>query len=239
MMYTNQTIAQLNQEIEEMYDLSMPNSAFRRVIPTEVKLEMRNQYIEYLIKKNEQQKAFEEQKNAARPNSAQVIKVNISSLKKAGYCICPEELAVACETILRSHASNTCSESSSEMNVLTKKLQSVGKDHQTGQEEFESEFETTYLNSDNDSNLLNKATQEASTKQYPKKLGNEEFEKSKSSSTSHQKRSMKKKYFTKYMSDEFSKDTEPVDMSMMDNKTKQLFIDQDFNNLVSEITGIN
>lgn len=239
MNYTNQTIAQLNQEIEEMYNLSMPNSAFRRVIPTEVKQEMLNQYIEYLNKKNEQQKELEEQRNEARPISAQVIKVNISSLREAGYCICPEELAAACEAILRSQASSTCSENSSEMNVPVKELQSVGKDHQTGQEEFESDVETTYLNSNNGSKQLSKATDEASKKQYPKKIGNEEFEKSKSSSTSHQKRLMKKKYFTKYMSDEFSKDTEPVDMSMMDSKTKQLFIDQDFNNLVSEITGIN
>jgi hypothetical protein len=222
-----------------MYDLSLPNSAFKKVIPADIKLEIRNQYIKHLNAKEEKQREFESQLIASQPISQQVIKVNISSLREAGYCVCPEELAAACEILLRNHASDMCSENTSELNVPTKELHSVRINPVTGQEEIESDFETTDLNSDNDFNIFNKGIKQTSKKQYPKKIVSEEFGKSKISSICRKQRTLKNKYFTKYMSDEFSKDTEPVNMSMMDNKTQQLFMEQDFNNLVSEITGIN
>jgi hypothetical protein len=239
MKYTSMNISQLDQEIEEMYDLSMPNSAFKKVIPADVKLEMRNKYIEHLNANEEHQRELKSQLTTSQPISQQVIKVNISSLREAGYCICPEELAAACEILLRNHASDICSKNTSDMNVPTKELRSVRINPVTGQEEIESDFETTDLNSDIDFKIFNKGTKQIPRKQYPKKIVSEEFGKSKISSVCRQKRSLKIKYFTRYMSDEFSKDTEPVNMSMMDSKTKQLFMEQDFNNLVSEITGIN
>jgi len=90
---------------------------------------------------------------------------------------------------------------------------------------------------------LDKVLASKKRKAYPVKIGNGEASSkriiSDKNENSHQVRAKKRKYFTKYMSNEFSKDIRPVSMNEMDVKTQMLFKDQEFNELVSEITGMN
>ena len=241
MKYINQsTQEQLDREIEAMFDLSLPNSAFKRVIPASVKAELRSQYMEYL---EQSQKSAEQTDSStnSRQVSSRVIRVNISSLRDAGYCCCPQELAAACESLIKSQATEEASENLEDKNVLTEQIPTVGKNISSETAEPETEFnsDTTDLKSEDGSSSTSIAEKSVKAKAYPKKEANEEFGKSKSKRVaSHQKSTSKRKYFTKYMSDEFNKDTKPVDMSMMDGKTQDLFKTQDFNELVSDITGI-
>ena len=255
MKYTTQSSEQLDQQIGQMFDLSMPNSAFKRVIPASVRAELRRQYVEYLedteakfTDKNSEKEFTEEAIAPSRPVSTQVIKVNISALRKAGYCCCPSELAAACETLIKqevdSRSTVSESEKPSDMKNLTENIQEVGKNNssETVEHDMECDAETTNSKHDDcvsDNSSVAKASEAKPKKAYPAKMGkDDDFEKSKSKS-SQQSRPVKRKYFTKYMSNEFSKDTKPVCMSDMDNKTQSLFREKDFNELVSEITGIN
>eukprot|EP00345_Euplotes_harpa_P013459 CAMPEP_0168345858 /NCGR_PEP_ID=MMETSP0213-20121227/17852_1 /TAXON_ID=151035 /ORGANISM="Euplotes harpa, Strain FSP1.4" /LENGTH=248 /DNA_ID=CAMNT_0008354251 /DNA_START=29 /DNA_END=775 /DNA_ORIENTATION=+ len=247
MKYIDQpTLADLDAEIERMFELSMPTSAFKKVIPAHIKIELRRQYIEFL---EEQMKSQEETTNAcenSRPVSTHVIKVNISSLRQAGYCICPKELAAACETLIRQQAQTNDEPKEAEKNILTD-VQNIGKNatNETVESDFNCDHETTHSKSNDISSEvadLDKILQPKEKKAVQKKLGaDEEFLKKSNSdkaAKSHQGRTMKRKYFTKYMSNEFSKDTDPVNMAMMDDKTQKLFREQEFNDLVSEITGM-
>lgn len=258
MKYINQSSEQLDQQISQMFDLSMPNSAFKRVIPTNVRAELRRQYVEYLEESNQvdfqteainQSQEFTEENIApSRPVSTQVIKVNISSLRKAGYCCCPNELAAACEALIKqevdSRSTVSESEKPSDMKNLTENVQVVGKNNssETVEHDMECDAETTNSKHDDcasDNSNDAKISEVKPKKAYPAKMGkDDDFEKSKLKN-SQQSRPVKRKYFTKYMSNEFSKDTKPVCMSDMDSKTQCLFREKDFNELVSEITGIN
>lgn len=233
MKFINQTTQEIDAQIEKLYDLSLPNSAFKRVIPSHIKEELRKQYVEYLEEKSQ---------SASRPVSTKIVRVNIASLREAGYCVCPEELAAQCEQLLREQEAQTLSEKSEELNVLTSNIEPVGKNtsSETVDKEMESDTETTDEKSEEPVSTTTKVNEILAKKAYPKKVDNQEFVKTKSKvSASQQKRTTKRKYFTKYMSDEFSKDTKPVNMTMMDSKTQELFDNQNFNELVSEITGIN
>mmetsp|Transcript_21896 Transcript_21896/g.19438 ORF Transcript_21896/g.19438 Transcript_21896/m.19438 type:complete len:242 (+) Transcript_21896:42-767(+) len=241
MKFISQTIQQIDAKIETLYDLSLPNSAFKKVIPSDIKIEMRNQYIEYLEeKKMQEMKQMSENQTASRSVSTKIVRVNIASLREAGYCVCPEELAVQCEDLLRSQETQAVSEKSEELNVLTANIEPVGKNSstETVDKEMESDTETTDEKSEEAISTSSKVNEILAKKAYPKKVDHQEFIKAKVSS-SQQKRTTKRKYFTKYMSDEFSKDIKPVEMNMMDSKTQELFQNQNFNELVSEITGIN
>lgn len=243
MKYTNATTEQLDREIEKMFELSLPNSAFRRVIPTQVKEELRSQYVEYLNEKKENEQLAKENKGISRPVSTQVIKVNISSLREAGYCCCPQQLAAACEELLKSQAAVIEKAETCEMKSLTENVLTVGKNNSSETADCDIEFdtETTNPKSEDSSSEVHSTESIAVArvdKSYPAKLGNDEEFSKKSKGAKKESRTTKRKYFTKYMSNEFSKDTKPVNMGMMDSKTQQLFQEKDFNELVSEITGI-
>lgn len=247
MKYINKSAQQLDQEIEQMFDLNMPNSAFKRVIPTTVRRELRDQYVEFLEEQHVAQCALEN----SRSVSTQVIKVNIASLREAGYCICPSELATTCELLLRQQAEEVICESEISqdivgMNNLTNEQVHISKNQTSETADFEMDFDTeTTSPKHNDTSSetaeVDKLSEAKPKKNYPAKLdaGTEFSKKSESKVTKDQQnRTNKRKYFTKYMSSEFSKDTKPVTMSMMDTKTQNLFQQKDFNELVSEITGI-
>jgi len=242
MKYINQTTQEIDAQIEKYFDLSLENSAFKKVIPSKMMDNLRNQYCEYLEEQRKQTEQLSEMNSTSRSVSTKIIRVNISSLREAGYCCCPEELAAQCEELIKAQEASTLSEKSEEMNVLANNTQIVGKNtsSETVEVEMESDTETTDGKSETAISTSSKVNEILAKKSYPKKVANQEFVKSKSKvSASQQKRTTKRKYFTKYMSDEFSKDTKPVDMKMMDSKTQELFVNQDFNELVSEITGIN
>jgi type II secretory pathway pseudopilin PulG len=244
MKYINQTTEQLDNEINQMFDLQMPNSAFKRVIPTEVKSELRTQYIEFLESQTKTQE-FTEEVTPSRPVSTQVIKVNISSLKEAGYCCCPVELAAACEQLIREQKQTVEiaqeSEVTSDLNNLIEGIQSDSKKYSSEVQDAEMDCETLTTNSkSNEASCDNQhSLKVVSSKTSPAKLGSVEGFKQTKKISNQQTRTSKRKYFTKYMSNEFSKDTKLVNMAEMDSKTQRLFQDQDFNELVSEITGIN
>ena len=130
----------------------------------------------------------------------------------------------------------------SEMNVLTENIHPVGKNgsNESVDSEFNCDHDTTHSKSNDLSseNIDSDKLFVAPKKVYPAKSGVEEFSKKRNSDKSHQSRKTKRKYFTKYMSNEFSKDALPVTMSMMDEKTQSLFKDKEYNDLVSEITGM-
>ena len=84
-----------------MFDLSLSNSAFKRVIPTSMKEDLRRQYIEYLEQQENNQEMVDTECENSRPVSTQAIKINISSLREAGYCCCPNELATVWEELIR------------------------------------------------------------------------------------------------------------------------------------------
>ena len=84
--YINKSIEQLDEEIEQMFDLSLPNSAFKRVIPVYMKEELRRQYIEFLEQQEADQEMVDTECENSRPVSSQVLRINISSLREAGYC---------------------------------------------------------------------------------------------------------------------------------------------------------
>eukprot|EP00344_Euplotes_crassus_P008116 CAMPEP_0196999830 /NCGR_PEP_ID=MMETSP1380-20130617/4911_1 /TAXON_ID=5936 /ORGANISM="Euplotes crassus, Strain CT5" /LENGTH=238 /DNA_ID=CAMNT_0042416897 /DNA_START=63 /DNA_END=779 /DNA_ORIENTATION=+ len=238
MKFTTSQILKIDQQIEKLYDLTLPNSAFKRVIPTNIMNEMRELYIESLQKKKQQIEQENEMLSTSRSESTQFVKVNIAALREAGYCCCPEELAAQCEELIRNQEATMRSENTEELNVLTNNIPSIGKNLTFGaaEAEVESDTDTSDEKSAGVPSTTSKVEAILAKKNFPKKEANTEFKKSKASSS---KRTTKRKYFTKYMSDEFSKDTKPVDMSMMDSKTQDLFQTQDFNELVSDITGIN
>lgn len=242
MKYTNQTIEQLDSEIEKMLSLDMPNSAFKRVIPAHVKEELRNQYIDYLTEQKVNT-ADSTNDDDSRPVSTKVIRVNITSLREAGYCVCPNELATACETLIRQQAQANSSEVSNDMNTLTENIR-TGKTQfsETAESDSNCDHDTTNPKSEDahtDDMEVEKTDKGKVKKAYPAKLDSIEFSKKTNSKKAHQGRTTKRKYFTKYMSNEFSKDTKPVSMAEMDAKTQQMFRDREFNDLVSEITGMN
>jgi hypothetical protein len=248
MKYTTQSFEELDQQIGQMFDLSMPNSAFKRVIPANVRAELRRQYVEYLEESIQPQEFTEENIAPSRSVSTQVIKVNISSLRKAGFCCCPNELAAACESLIKqevdSRSTVSESEKQSDMKNLTENVQEVGKNNssKTVEHDMECDAETTNSKHDDcasDNASLAKVSEVKAKKAYPAKMGKDDDFEHKKSKTAQQSRSVKRKYFTKYMSNEFSKDTKPICMSDMDSKTQSLFREKDFNELVSEITGIN
>lgn len=240
MKYINQYISQVDSEIENMFDLQVSNSAFKRVIPGDIMENLRVQYFEYLAKQAEAIKLAEKEDQESRQVSTQVIRVNIAPLREAGYCICPEELAAACEAFIKQNASLPVSTKSSELNnptEITEIASTINMNY---------DHETTDDKSDNMSAEfaeLECALAPKQKKAYPAKIENGEFNHKRINSDvnerSHQARTKKRKYFTKYMSNEFSKDTKPITMGQMDSKTQQLFRDQAFNELVSEITGMN
>lgn len=242
MKYINKSTEQLDKEIEQMFDLNMPNSAFRRVIPTTVRQELRAQYVEFL----EEQQAANFSVENSRSVSTQVIKVNIASLREAGYCVCPEELAATCELLLRQQMEEEISNETIGTNNLTKEQVHISKNQTSETADFEMDFDTeTTSPKHNDASSetaeVDKLSEAKPKKTYPARLdaGTEFSKKSDSESkATKDSRTTKRKYFTKYMSNEFSKDTKPVTMSMMDTKTQNLFHQKDFNELVSEITGI-
>jgi hypothetical protein len=244
MKYTNQSTVQLDSKIEKMFELSMPNSAFKRVIPAHVKEMLRNQCVDQ--QSNEVRSTVaNEGDNTSRSVSTQVIKINISSLRAAGYCCCPKELAAACEQLIREQVTTYVSETNNSTKIPTENVRGVGKNLsiETADCEMNCDTETTNPKSNEVSSEIEKSSEVSSKKAYPSKLDKgDEFKakaKAKSrTSKSHQGQALKRKYFTKYMSSEFSKDTKPVSMSMMDDKTQELFKQKEFNDLVSEITGI-
>lgn len=244
MKYTNQSTVQLDSKIEKMFELSMPNSAFKRVIPAHVKEMLRNQCVDQ--QSNEVRSTVaNEGDNTSRSVSTQVIKINISSLRAAGYCCCPKELAAACEQLIREQVTTYVSETNNSTKIPTENVRGVGKNLsiETADCEMNCDTETTNPKSNEASSEIEKSSEVSSKKAYPSKLDKgDEFKakaKAKSrTSKSHQGQALKRKYFTKYMSSEFSKDTKPVSMSMMDDKTQELFKQKQFNDLVSEITGI-
>lgn len=239
MKYINSSIEQLDAEIERIIDLNLPKSAFKRVIPVNIKEDLRRQYIEFLEQQARAQEVAQNEYENSRPVTSQVIKVNISSLRQAGYCICPEELAKACEILIRQQSEQVEVNNQDDMNVLMENIQSVGK-NESIDSEFNCDHETTHSKSNDlssDNNDVDKVSI-ASKKVYPAKSEIEEFSKKRNSDKSHQSRKTKRKYFTKYMSSEFSKDVLPVTMSMMDSKTQMLFKEKEYNDLVSEITGM-
>lgn len=241
MKYTNTSTEQLDKEIEKMFELSMPNSAFKRVIPAHVKEELRTQYVEYLSEQKQTNEFTEESVNNSRSVSTQVIKVNISALKEAGYCCCEKQLAEACEALIREQKLARNHSEVSEMKNLTENVQTVGKNNssETTDGEMDCDTETTNSKLDECSSSSPRLLEVSKPrKAFPAKLEETQEFKNKQKSK-NQSRTTKRKYFTKYMSNEFSKDTEPVNMAMMDNKTQELFRERDFNELVSEITGIN
>ena len=239
MKFTSTQIIKIDQQIEKLYDLTLPNSAFKRVIPTKIMNEMRELYIASLQKKREQIEQQNRDISTSRPESTHIIKINIADLREAGYCCCPEELAAQCEELLKNQEVPITSENTEEMNVLSKNVQVVGKNRTFGtiEAEIESDTDTSDEKSISATSATSKVNAILAKKSYPKKEANEEFKKTKAAP--QKGRSTKRKYFTKYMSDEFSKDTKPVNMTMMDSKTQDLFKAQDFNELVSDITGIN
>lgn len=238
MKFTSNQIIQIDQEIEKIIQSDLPNSAFKRVIPTKIMNEMRELYIESLQKQKQEAEKQNELPSTSRSASTQVVRINIAALRDAGYCICPEELAAQCEELIRNQDVPMTSENTEEKNVLTNKLQTVGKNSSFGtvEAEVESDVDTSDEKSVIASSTSSKVNAILAKKAYPKKEATKEFKKAKASAQKS-KRTTKRKYFTKYMSDEFSKDTKPVNMSMMDNKTQDLFKAQDFNELVSDITG--
>jgi len=86
MKYLNQNVEQVDSEINNMFNLGLPNSAFKRVIPASMMKDLREQYYEYLSNQVNEQKLSENRNDECRPVSTQVIKVNIASLREAGYC---------------------------------------------------------------------------------------------------------------------------------------------------------
>jgi hypothetical protein len=137
------------------------------------------------------------------------------------------------------------SETNNSTKIPTENVRGVGKNLsiETADCEMNCDTETTNPKSNEVSSEIEKSSEVSSKKAYPSKLDKgDEFKakaKAKSrTSKSHQGQALKRKYFTKYMSSEFSKDTKPVSMSMMDDKTQELFKQKEFNDLVSEITGI-
>lgn len=171
----------------------------------------------------------------SRQVSNQVVKVNISSLRTAGYCCCPKELATACEVLIRQHTG-------AETIVPTENAQTVRKGRVAETVSNDGDHETTHSKSNETSSAddLDKILGTRPAKVRPAKLeGDPEFvEKPGSGKNSkQQRRAAKRKYFTRFMSSEFSKDTEPVTMAMMDSKTQKLFRSKDFNELVSDIAG--
>lgn len=239
MKYINKNVQQLDAKIQDMFDLNMPNSAFKRVIPTKMMTDLRRQYVEYV----EQTSAVTQEAQNSRAVSTQVIKVNIASLREAGYCCCPKELAAACEQLLKQQSETTVSQSTTDLNNLTDD-QKVAK-AETVDADMACHSDSTSSKSDgneSDDNESEKLAKIVKQKVYPTKIGASVSSKtiSDKNEKAHQVRAQKKrKYFTKYMSNEFSKDTNPVNMGDMDSKTQQLFEQQQFNELVAEITGMN
>lgn len=240
MKFTTQQLVALDQKIEKSYDLHLPNSAFKRVIPSAIKSELRQQYFQAFEEQRQEIQQFSQNITTSRSVSPKIVRLNIAELREAGYCICQEELAAQCEEILRAQESKFTTEKSEELNVLTEKLQFISKKNssETVEIEMESDTDTTDEKLEVPSTTVSKVNEILAKKAYPSKVDKGEFKKSKVSAK-QQKRTTKRKYFTKYMSDEFCKDTKPVNMSMMDSKTQYLFQSQNFNELVSEITGIN
>ena len=245
--YINKSIEQLDEEIEQMFDLSLPNSAFKRVIPVYMKEELRRQYIEFLEQQEADQEMVDTECENSRPVSTQVLRINISSLREAGYCWCPQELASACEELIRQQSEQVQPSEEAELNVLTEKVQPVEKKEIKDTEDSElcSEHETTHSKShevSNDINDIEKLLVACEKKEYPSKIrSDDEFVKPKNSDKNEKSkkvRTTKRKYFTKYMSNEFTKDTIPVNMSMMDENTQKLFREKEYNDLVNEITGM-
>lgn len=237
MKYINQSTEQLDAHIEQMFDLSLSNSAFKRVIPAAVKEELRRQYVEYLNEQVQEEECLSNEETNSRQTSAQVIKVNIAPLREAGFCCCPSELATACETLLRQPTEEKVTKIDSVQSVQEISSSEI-KDTDM---EYQYDTETTNHKSEEDCESVEAAVERITSpkakKVYPTKMdSSDEFKKS--SSGQNKSRSNKRKYFTKYMTDEFSKDTVPVSMTMMDSKTQDLFEKKEFNELVSEITGI-
>lgn len=239
MKYINKNVQQLDSKIQDMFDLDMPNSAFKRVIPTKMMGDLRRQYVEYV----EQSEATRQVAQNSRTVSTQVIKVNIAPLREAGYCCCPEELAAACEQLLKQNSEATVAQSTDDLNNLTDDQQ-VAKT-ETADVDMACQSDSTSSKSDgneSDENEPEKLAKIIKQKVYPTKIDASASSKtiSDKNEKAHQVRAQKKKkYFTKYMSNEFSKDTKPVSMTDMDSKTQQLFELQQFNELVTEITGMN
>jgi len=248
MKYINSSITQIDSEIEKCFQLNIPNSAFRRVVPVGIKENLRNQYLQHMLEQERSETLNKNEVKNSRPVSTQVIKVNISSLREAGYCCCPKELAAACEILLRQQAQEQFSKNDLVMKVPTEKVDNQNKlSSQEGNDaDFHCDQDTTNTKS-NDfsadfSDLEKLFAQKKKNLASSKSISSDEISKHSHSDKNekvHQRRNKKRKYFTKYMSNEFSKDTKPVSMSMMDKKTQELFKGQEFNELVSEITGMN
>lgn len=234
MKYSSPLSTEIDCQIEKMFDLSMSNSAFRRVVPSSLKTELRNQYLEYLTEQKAAEQSEQDSSVASSSDNQQTITVNISALRKAGYCVCPKELAAACENILRKQVDVSMSEKETS-NAQIEKVHNKAR-------RFSVKTIDCDLNCDADATADRSEISSPglkSEKKYPAKIGKDaEFSQKSNLSKSHQSRKQKRKYFTKYMSDEFSKDTKPVNMEMMDSKTKELFKSQQYNELVSDITGI-
>lgn len=244
MKYIQNNYEQIDAAIEQMFDLSMENSAFKRVIPTAVKTDLRNQYIQSLYEEEYKQQMEQKSEEKAQSVTTQVIKVNITSLREAGYCCCPKELAAACEQLLRQQVEQQMTTEQESLNNLTEDDQKIKMSSDKVESDSNADQETTNSKSnDMTSELsdLDKILDSKKVKNFPKKMtGNNEFKKTSKKSSGKAARAIKKrKYFTKYMSEEFSKDVEPVTMSMMDAPTQEMFKNQQFNELVSEITGMN
>lgn len=239
MKYIDSTYEQLDSEIERIIEHNLPKSAFKRIIPANIKEDLRRQYSEYLAQKSNARQMSQSYYESSRPVPSRVIKVNISALRKAGYCICPEELSAACQMIIRNPSQFTEVKKQSEMNILTENIHPVSKNESNDSEPI-CDHETTHSKS-NDLSSDNSDVQKTCVvlnKAYPTKTKIEEFSNKKNSGKSHHAYKTKRKYFTKYMSKEFSKDVQPVTMSMMDDKTQSLFKEREYNDLVSEITGL-
>jgi hypothetical protein len=237
MKYINKNIEKLDSQIQDMFDLDMPNSAFKRVIPTNMMGNLRTQYVDF----SGQTKFAQNSNQNSRAVSTQVIKVNIAPLREAGYCICPEELAAVCEQLLKQQNESTVSHSTSDMNNVSE--QKIVTPVETSDSEIVCDHDTTGSKSiDCTSEVcdIEKLAPVNKQKVYPAKIASDVSKaNSDKNVASHQVRTKKRKYFTKYMSNEFSKDVSPVTMGDMDAKTQQLFSQQEYNELVSEITGMN
>lgn len=245
--YINQITEQLDNEIEQMFDLSLPNSAFKRVIPASIKEDLRRQYVEFLSQQESTQEMVDSECENSRPVSTQVLRINISSLREAGYCCCPEELAAVCEELIRQQSEQVQQTEAVEFDVLTEKVQPVEKKQNKDVEDSEgcSDHDTTHSKSlevSAETSSLDKLMVTSEKKEYPAKIrSDDEFVKVKNSDKNEKSkkvRTTKRKYFTKYMSNEFTKDTLPVNMSMMDENTQMLFKEKQYNELVNEITGM-
>lgn len=242
MKYINKNIEQLDSKIKAFFDLSMPRSAFKRVIPTKMMSALRNKFVEEVAQQQENRIVAQNDNTENQNANTQVIQVNIAPLREAGYCVCPEELAAVCEILIRQQNQLNSSTVDSEMNNLTEEQKLGGSE--TVEMDNNDHYDTASSKSSDDISDVfeqDKLSMVKKQKAYPAKIGCEISARNHSdkSEEAHQIRTKKRKYFTKYMSNEFSKDTEPVSMNDMDAKTQQLFKCQDYNELVAEITGMN